>query len=61
MIQQDLVLVLHAQGKSDTTIHQHLVEAIDELAISYATVSRTIRSLSWNSFDDESPNFGGQP
>jgi hypothetical protein len=61
MSQQDLVLVLHAQGKSTITIHQHLVEAFGELAISYAMVSRTIRSLSWNPIDDESQNFGGRP
>jgi transposase len=59
--QQDLVLVLHAQGRSATTIHQHLVEAFGELAISSVTASRTIRSLSWNPIDDESQNFGGRP
>jgi DNA recombination-dependent growth factor C len=61
MSQQELVLVLNAQGKSATTIHQHLVEAFGELAISYPTVSRTIRSLSCNPIDDESQNFGGRP
>jgi hypothetical protein len=61
MSQHELVPVPHAQGKSATTIHQHLVEACGELAISYATVSTIIRSLSWNPIDDESQNCGGRP
>jgi hypothetical protein len=61
MSQRDLVLALRAQGKSATAIRQHLVEAFGELAVSCATVSRTIGSLSWHPIDDESQNLGRQP
>jgi hypothetical protein len=48
MSQYNLVFALRAQGKSAPAIFQHVVEAFGELVISYATISRTIRSLSEN-------------
>jgi hypothetical protein len=59
MSQRDFFLAVRAQAKPAKEIHHHFVDAFGGRAISYSTISRTIRKLNQNSKDDEARDFGG--
>jgi hypothetical protein len=61
MSQQDLVRLLHGQGQSATEIHCCLLATFGPLCISYSTVARTIRALSWTPANEATHDLGGRP
>ena len=61
MTQYSLVVSWHHQKVPATVIHQRLLDLFGDLAISYPTVTRTIRKLSWSTNEEEGNSEVGRP
>jgi hypothetical protein len=54
MSQKDLVISLHEEGLTAKEIHEQLVEIFGPLAMSYSTVTGTVKETCWTPSEERS-------
>jgi hypothetical protein len=55
MDQKSIGIYLHMKGMNETEIHAHLVKALEDEAMHYATITAYLRSTSFTSSTDPTP------